>query len=119
MLARAGLTTLDIIADEGLVERSERLGRRALDRLAELSVRRPGRIDVRGAGLLIGIELSDVEGAPDSGTADAALHACLARGLSFKTTMGNVLTLTPPLTVSADELDSALDILETAILALV
>jgi 4-aminobutyrate aminotransferase len=43
------------------------------------------------------------------------MYSCLDRGLSFKTTMGNVLTLTPPLTTSADEMYAALDILESAI----
>jgi 4-aminobutyrate aminotransferase len=43
------------------------------------------------------------------------LYRALARGLSFKTTMGNVLTLTPPLTIGEDELDQALDIIDLAI----
>lgn len=115
LLARAGLTTLDIIADEDLVARAERSGRRAMERLNVLAARSRGRVDVRGVGLMIGVELSDVDGEPDRETADAVLHACLAEGLSFKTTMGNVLTLTPPLTVSDAELDRALDILERAV----
>jgi 4-aminobutyrate aminotransferase len=39
------------------------------------------------------------------------MYAALDRGLSFKTTMGNVLTLTPPLTITADEMLRALDII--------
>ena len=41
--------------------------------------------------------------------------ACLSAGLSFKTTMGNVLTLTPPLTITEAEMTQALDIIETAL----
>jgi 4-aminobutyrate aminotransferase len=45
------------------------------------------------------------------------MYRCLDQGLSFKTTMGNVLTLTPPLTLSIEELDRGLDIIEDAITA--
>jgi 4-aminobutyrate aminotransferase len=40
------------------------------------------------------------------------LYRALNKGLSFKLTMGNVLTLTPPLTITESEMDSALDIIE-------
>ena len=56
--------------------------------------------DVRGAGLLVGVELVTRQGAPAVAEADAVLYAALGRGLSFKTTMGSVLTLSPPLNVS-------------------
>jgi len=39
----------------------------------------------------------------------------LAKGLSFKVTMGNILTLTPPLTITREQMDRALDILEECI----
>jgi adenosylmethionine-8-amino-7-oxononanoate aminotransferase len=45
------------------------------------------------------------------------LYACLERGLSFKTTFGNMLTLAPPLTITAAEIDQALAILDEAIAA--
>ncbi len=43
------------------------------------------------------------------------MYAALSRGLSFKVTMGDVLQLTPPLTVTRHELDQAIDILDAAI----
>ena len=43
------------------------------------------------------------------------MYVALSRGLSFKTTMGNILTLTPPLTITKKQLDKALDILEECI----
>ena len=75
--------------------------------------------DVRGRGLLLGIELvKDRAGKePDNDLAEAVMYAALDAGLSFKTTMGNVLTLTPPLTITQDEMLRALDILEQAVAA--
>jgi 4-aminobutyrate aminotransferase len=69
--------------------------------------------DVRGRGLFLGIELVRDRGGmePNPDLAEAAMYAALDRGLSFKTTMGNVLTLTPPLTITADEMLRALDII--------
>jgi 4-aminobutyrate aminotransferase len=70
--------------------------------------------DVRGLGLLLGIELvkdrSTREKAIDE--AEAVMYSALTKGLSFKLTMGNIITLTPPLTITSDEMDKALDIIE-------
>jgi 4-aminobutyrate aminotransferase len=60
---------------------------------------------------LVGVELVTPEGAPAIEQADRVLYKALGRGLSFKTTMGNVLTLSPPLTVSREDLDLAVGIL--------
>ena len=75
--------------------------------------------DVRGRGLMLGLELvKDRETKePDNDLAEVVMYRALDAGLSFKTTMGNVLTLTPPLTVTADEMVRALDIIEQAIQA--
>ena len=114
---RAALTTLDIIADEGLVENAARVGTRAIDRMHAMKDRLPAIGDVRGRGLVLGIELVRDRDSrePDRDLAEAVLYWALDQGLSFKTTMGNVLTLTPPLTVTQAEMDRALGILEEAI----
>lgn len=115
--ARAALETLAIIADEDLVANAARVGALALDRLEAMKARLPAIGDVRGRGCLIGIELvRDRETRePDSDLAEAVLYRALDAGLSFKTTMGNVLTLTPPLVVSEAQMLDALAILEAAI----
>ena len=115
--ARAALTTIEIIESEGLVENARAVGAHALDRLAEMKSRHPLIGDVRGRGCLIGVELvRDRSGKEPAGdAAEAVLYRCLDRGLSFKTTMGNVLTLTPPLITTAAQMDAALDIVDEAI----
>lgn len=115
LLARAALTTLSIIDDDGLTERAADLGRHAQDRLWDLAARHRAIAEVRGAGLLLGVELVDAAGAPDPDRADAVLYACLEAGLSFKVTMGNVLTLSPPLTIARDDLDRAITIVGDAL----
>jgi 4-aminobutyrate aminotransferase len=117
--ARAALTTLAIIEDEGLVERAAVLGRRALARLHEMRARLPLIGDVRGRGLLLGIELvrDRASKVPAHETAEAILYRALDMGLSFKISMGNVLTLTPPLVITETDLDRAIDILEASIAA--
>jgi len=115
--ARAALTTIEIIEDEGLVENAGRLGAVALERLDDMRRRIPAIGDVRGRGLLLGIELVEDRAtkAPARDLAETVMYAALDAGLSFKTTMGNVLTLTPPLTVTEAEMLRALDIIEAAL----
>ena len=112
--ARAALTTLEIIEDEGLVERARDLGTHALDRLAAMMDKHPLIGDVRGRGLLMGVELvTDRDSRDPAGeAAEEVFYRALERGLSFKITMGNVLTLSPPLTIEQSDLDRALDILD-------
>ncbi|RKR75145.1 (R)-1-hydroxy-2-aminoethylphosphonate ammonia-lyase [Frondihabitans australicus] len=116
MMSRAGLTTIEILDDEGLVEDSARKGAHALSRLRDLQSRHDVIGDTRGRGLMLGVDLVEPgTQRPNADLAEAVLYGCLRRGLSFKTTMGNVLTLAPALTIPDDELDRALDILEEAL----
>jgi 4-aminobutyrate aminotransferase len=73
--------------------------------------------DIRGRGLMIGVEIVSDRGArtPDPERAERILYDCLSNGLSFKISAGNVLTLSPPLTIPEDDLDRALAVVEAAI----
>jgi 4-aminobutyrate aminotransferase len=115
--SRAALETIAIIEDEDLVENAARIGQAALDRLREMQARHPAIGDVRGRGCLIGIELVRDRNTrePDADLAETVLYNALDRGLSFKTTMGNILTLTPPLVTTEAEMMNALAILDEAI----
>ncbi|MEC9368994.1 MAG: aspartate aminotransferase family protein [Pseudomonadota bacterium] len=117
--ARAALTTIQIIDDEGLVENARATGEYALARLKEMRKRHALIGDVRGRGVVIGIELvSDRQArAPAPDAAEAVLYSALDRGLSFKTTMGHILNLTPPLTTTVAQMDVALDIIDDCLVA--
>ena len=115
----AALATLQVIERDELVAHADQVGTHALNRLHSMRDRFPFIGDVRGRGLLLGLELVQERGSrqPDGDRAEAVLYHALSRGLSFKTTMGNVLTLTPPLVTTLKEMDSALDILEFCLAA--
>jgi len=113
--AAAAIATLDFIEQEGLPERASAMGSYMLDRLLAMQKRYAIIGDVRGLGLLIGIELVNLTGEPANDEADHVMYAALRAGLSFKVSGGNVITLTPPLTVSRSEVDEALAILEKCI----
>ncbi|HSG95103.1 MAG TPA: aspartate aminotransferase family protein, partial [Afifellaceae bacterium] len=117
--SRAALTTLAIIEEEGLVERAAASGRHAMERMGDLMSRSPVAGDVRGRGLLFGVEIvADKQTrAPANGLAEKIHYRCLDEGLSFKVSQGCVLTLSPPLTIARDDLDHALDIVERVVLA--
>ena len=116
--ARAALTTLQIIEDEGLVERAARLGTYAMERLSDRLANCPIVGDIRGRGLMFGVEIvSDrATRTPGNALAEQIYYACLDAGLSFKISQGCVLTLSPPLTISTEDLDSALATVEKAVL---
>jgi 4-aminobutyrate aminotransferase len=113
----AGLATLQVIEEEGLIDSARSLGHYAMDRLRDMAQRHPLIGDIRGLGLILGVELlkdrSTLEPATDE--AERVMYAALRGGLNFKVTMGNILTLTPPLTLTQAEMDQALAILERAI----
>ena len=94
-----------------------KVGAFALARLHEMKSKHALVGDVRGLGFLLGIELvtSRVSKAPAKAAAEAVMYRALEKGLSFKTTFGNVLTLTPPLTTTEAEMSRALDIIDESI----
>lgn len=115
--ARAALTTLEIIEEEGLVERSADLGRFAMEYLRTELTGVPIVGDIRGRGLMFGVEIvaDRADKTPGNDLAERIYYACLEAGLSFKISQGCVLTLSPPLTIAKDDLTRALEIVATAI----
>ncbi|WP_084105549.1 aspartate aminotransferase family protein [Demequina sp. NBRC 110056] len=121
--AAVAVTVLDVIERDGLVERAAALGSVLTARLTGLrdSIEQVG--DVRGRGLLQGIELvaSKASKEPADGLGRAVTAACLERGLHMNIVqipgMGGIFRIAPPLTISEGELHRGLDILEDALLA--
>jgi 2,2-dialkylglycine decarboxylase (pyruvate) len=119
--AAAGLAVLDVIEEEGLVERAREQGDYLLARLRELQAAHEQIGEVRGRGLLVGLELvEDRESRRPADALGAAVTAeCLRRGLSMNIvragTSANCFRMAPPLTISEDEIDLALEILETSL----
>jgi 4-aminobutyrate aminotransferase len=113
----AALATLRYIEEHNLLDHARTLGAYAARQLMALKSRHRLIGDVRGLGLMIGVELirnaKTRERASDE--ADRVMYAALSRGLSFKLAMGNILTLTPPLVTTRDEMDQAIAILDAAI----
>jgi len=115
--AAAGLATLSVIEDEGLVGNAAKLGKIALQKMQAMKQRYATIGDVRGRGLLFGMELvtHTERKTPANDLAEAVFYRCLDNGLSFKVSMGNTLTFTPPLILTEKQLDFALDVVEEAI----
>lgn len=113
----AASTTLDLLAREPIIDSSARLGRAALKRVREWS--RFGIVgDARGLGLCLGVEISrggDLR-RPDPKTTRRVFFDCVRHGTIPLYNYGdNVLRIQPPLTISPEELDRALDIMEGAL----
>ena len=113
----AALATINYIEKNKLAENARTIGYYALSQLKKMQERHPFIGDVRGLGLFLGVELVKdqitKERAIDE--AEAVMYAALSRGLSFKITMGNILTLTPALIITREQMDTALDIIEESI----
>jgi 4-aminobutyrate aminotransferase len=113
----AALATIRYIEDHGLVERSRQLGEWSMQRMRAMMERHPLIGNIRGIGLLLGIELvkDRTSKVPATDAAEFVMYESLRRGLSFKLTMGSILTLAPPLIIEEADLARAFDIIEDAI----
>jgi 4-aminobutyrate aminotransferase len=109
----AALAAIEFIETEGLMENARKIGDYALERMLRMATEHKLVGDVRGLGLLMGMELvrdrKTMERATDE--AEAIMYRALTKGLNFKLTMGNIITLTPPLSITRAQMDAALDIL--------
>ncbi len=114
----AALATIECIEKDGLVERARTLGEKALARMREMMSRHPLIGEVRGLGLLLAIELVRDCTTKERATAEAeaVMYHALERGLSFKVTAENILSLIPPLTITWQEMETALDIVDDSLM---
>ncbi|MGH7786176.1 MAG: aspartate aminotransferase family protein [Candidatus Binatia bacterium] len=102
-----GLAVMETLESDGVLANCRAMGERLRDGLRALAARHTTIIGVRGTGLLVGAVLD--------GPGAAVVERCQAAGLIINCTANTVLRLTPPLTVSAAEVDEALAILDRAL----
>ncbi len=121
LTAEVGLAVLKVIAEEKLIERSLKMGAYLRSRLEGLQQRYEAIGDVRGLGLLLGVELVVDRESRKPAHALGALTTtkCFENGLSMnirrRPERGSVWRIAPPLTVSTDEIDRAVDILDRSL----
>jgi 2,2-dialkylglycine decarboxylase (pyruvate) len=121
--AASGLAVLDVIEEEDLVSAARRRGAYLLERLRDLQAAHEHIGDVRGRGLLVGVEL--VEDAESRRPADelgaAVTRECFERGLSMNIVRAganaNCFRIAPPLVVSEEEIDLAVEIMDASLAA--
>ena len=119
--AEVGLAVLKVIADEQLAARSRQMGAYLRGRLEELQQRHEVIGDVRGLGLLLGVELvrDRASRLPAHRLGALTTAKCFENGLSMnirrRPERGSVWRIAPPLTVSTDEIDRAVDILDKSL----
>ena len=114
----AAHAVLDVIEEEDLCNRAQRLGDRLKQRLAAIAESCPEIVDIRGPGFMKAVEF-EVGGAPSPEFTKRVVEEAMARGLVLLTcgVYGNVIRFLAPLTIPEPVFDEALDILEAAVLA--
>ena len=112
----AAVAVLDAIEEERLVERARELGAHLRARLEELREHHPLVGDLRGRGILQGLELVRDDGSPATEAGPAIQHACRAAGLLFSVRRsGSVIRLVPPFSSTLEQIDEAAGILAAAL----
>ncbi|HXX53079.1 MAG TPA: aspartate aminotransferase family protein [Thermodesulfovibrionales bacterium] len=113
----AAIATLNAIEGEGLLDNATRVGNYALQRLREMGTKYSCMGDVRGLGLMLGIELVKDNGKPHTAGLKQITDRCLEKGLILVEcgVDKNVIRLAPPIIVTEEQMEKGLAILEKAI----
>jgi 4-aminobutyrate aminotransferase/(S)-3-amino-2-methylpropionate transaminase len=113
----AALAVLDVIEDEGLVERAEAIGETLRARMESWQARWPQVGDVRGLGAMLAIELVGEDRHPAGELASQVVAEALSRGLLLLKAgvRGNCIRVLAPLVITDGELDEALQVWESAL----
>lgn len=113
----AAIATIDVIREERLVDRSARLGQYAKDKFLEMKDRHQLIGDVRGIGLSIGVDLVKDHQTKERAVKEAlkVCWRCYEQGVLLVSFSGSVLRIQPPLVISEEQLDYALDIIDKSL----
>jgi 4-aminobutyrate aminotransferase len=117
----AALATLEALHEEGLIDNAAVRGAELMDGLRALQAQFPVLGDVRGRGLMIGLEFTGADGQPDKATCKAVAAECIRNNLLLLTcgTYENVVRLIPPLVVSSTQIQDVLNIISEAMHAVI
>lgn len=117
LCATAALAEISYIEKHGLVENARKVGEFALKRLREMKDRHPLIGNVAGLGLHLGIDLVTDRKRKTRAVKEAEMimYMCMEKGVAFKIIEGNVITLRPSLTITEDQMDYSLGVIEDAI----
>jgi acetylornithine/N-succinyldiaminopimelate aminotransferase len=107
LACRVALEVLDIIEEEGLVRRAAELGSYLIDGLQRMKQRRPAIREIRGLGLMVGVEVGPI--APE------AVKGLLRRGIVANASHGTTLRLVPPLIITREQIDEFLITLDSVL----
>jgi 4-aminobutyrate aminotransferase len=112
----AAVATLQAMREEKLVENAATRGKQLMAGLHKLQAEFPQIGDVRGLGLMVGVEFGQ-PGAPDAAMAKAVIKTVFGHGLMLlgSGTFDNVIRWIPPLMVTKEQIDEALDIFAAAL----
>ena len=115
--AAAAVATIQTIRAENLVENAQTRGLQLSESLRRLQVQYPIIGDIRGLGLMIGVEFRDADGNPDKSTAKAVQKACFEERLLLLTCgpWDNTIRWIPPLIVTEEQIEVGLQIFERAL----
>ena len=110
----AAIATIECIEEENLTVNAEKMGNYAMDRMRKMMQHHKIIGAVRGLGLMMGMELVKDRKTkePATGEAEQVMYSALSKGLNFKVTMGSIITLTPPLTITEQHMDRAFNVLD-------
>jgi 4-aminobutyrate aminotransferase len=115
--AAAGVATIRALRDENMVENARQRGEQLVAGLRHLQEQYPAIGDVRGLGLMVGVEFRDTHGKPDKPAAKNVIHACLDRKLLLITCgpWDNTIRFIPPLVVSQSQIQEGLQVFAAAL----
>ncbi len=113
----AAVATVAAIREEQMLENATGRGQQLMAGLRAIQSSHISIADVRGLGLMVGVEFQDADGKPDKAAAKAAVKSCYERGLLLLTcgSYDNIIRFIPPLIVSEEQIQHSLTIFEQAL----
>jgi len=121
LAAAAALAVMEIIETEGLVDRAAAAGKYMWERIEGVAERCPKLTNLRGRGLMIGFDVfwDPAKRTVEAEAGSAVEHFCRSRCVHFQAIQGNRFRILPPLTITNEEIDRFVEVLEESLGALV